>query len=234
MKEMFTLICFNEVVECFIEKRTSRFSVDVVINGEKKRAYLCNTGKLPQLLIKGKRAYCLKTVKNIRLLSIEDYDLGALVDTYYQMKSFEKALELNAIPWLKKCIISKRNPKLGNSVIDYLLTCNGDKVYTELKSAILRLNSDIASYPDTISLRGRRHLNELVRHVAFGGKAMVIFIAALPYVNSFKPNDKVDPLMAILIREAIARGVIVKAFSEYFEPKSKCIILDNYDLKLII
>jgi len=65
---------------------------------KKGRAYLCNTGKLPQLLIKGKRAYCLKTAKNIRLLSIEDYDLGALVDTYYQMKSFEKALELNAIP----------------------------------------------------------------------------------------------------------------------------------------
>jgi len=39
----------------------------------------------------------LKTAKNIRLL-FEDYDLGALVDIYYQMKSFEKALELNAIP----------------------------------------------------------------------------------------------------------------------------------------
>ncbi len=51
MKEMPTLICFNEVVECFIEKRTSRFLVDVVINGEKKRVYLCNTGKLPKLLI---------------------------------------------------------------------------------------------------------------------------------------------------------------------------------------
>jgi len=60
--------------------------------------------------------------------------------------------------------------------MDYLLTCNGDKVYTELKSAILRLNSVIASYPDTISLRGRKHLKELVRHVTFGGKAMVISI----------------------------------------------------------
>ena len=40
--------------------------------------------------------------------------------------------------------------------------------------------------------------------------------------------------MATLIREAIARGAIVKAFSEYFEPKSKCIMLGNYDLKLII
>jgi len=47
MKEMFTLICFNEVVECFIKERTSRFSVNVVINEEKRKAYLCNTAKLP-------------------------------------------------------------------------------------------------------------------------------------------------------------------------------------------
>ena len=231
---MIKLLCFDRIIDCFIERRLSRFTVNVILNDGRRKAYLCNIGKLPQLLVKNRKAYCLKTRKGIRLLAIEDYGKGALVDTYYQMKSFEKAIELNVIPWLKKCLISKRNPRLSNSIIDYLLICNSDSVYVELKSAVLRLNKHVASYPDTGSLRGRRHISELIRYVMLGGRAMIIFIAALPYVDSFKPNDKVDPLITSLIKYALTKGVIVKAISEYFEPESKCIILDNHNLKIII
>ncbi len=231
-KKWLNYFVLTELLSAVIDRRTSRFTVNIIINDTKYKAYLCNTGKLSQLLVKGKKACCLKNSKGIRLLAVKDYDKGALVDTYYQMKSFEKAINVSIIPWLEKCSISRRNPKLGNSVMDYLLICNGNKVYVELKSAILRLNTHIASYPDTVSLR--RHVSELIKHVMLGGKAMVIFVAALPYVNSFKPNSEVDPLLASLIKQLLDEGVIVKAINEYFEPKSKCIMLDNYDLKFII
>ncbi len=231
---MAKLICFDNITECFINRRINRFMVDIVVNNERSKAYLCNTGKLLQLLKKGKKAYCLESKKNMRLLAIEDYGEGALVDTYYQMKSFEKAVRLNVIPWLRNCVISKRNPRLGKSVLDYLLICDSYSVYTELKSAVLRLNDNIASYPDTVSLRGRRHLKELIKYAALGGKALIVFVAALPHVSYFKPNDKIDPQILSLIKQALKKGVIVKAFSEYFEPQSKCIVLDNYDLQLII
>jgi len=81
--------------------------------------------------------------------------LGALIDNQLQMKAFEKSLEANLIPWLLGCHILKRNAKLGASRIDYLLDCNGKKVYLEVKSAVLR-EGDYAMYPDCPSDRGRK------------------------------------------------------------------------------
>ena len=102
-----------------------------------------------------------------RLFSIRENALGAIIDTQLQMKNFERALEARFIPWLRGCRILRRNPRLGRSLIDYLLECDGEPVYVEVKSAVLR-KEKYAMYPDCPSSRGRRQIRGLTNHVEKG------------------------------------------------------------------
>jgi len=148
-------------------------------------AYINNTGRLHDYLGRGKRGFCLKGNNDGRkteytLFSvIENKDNGVIIDTWIQMKAFEEALREGLIPWLKGCKIMKRNIQLGSSYIDYQLDCIEEKIYLEVKSAVLKQNS-YAMYPDCPSLRGRRHIADLTKHIINGGKSVILFIAAVP------------------------------------------------------
>lgn len=154
--------------------------MEVKVEGKTCKAYLNNTGRLTQFLVRGKLGFCLRkeTGKTgFRLFSVEDGELGAIVDTGLQMKVFEESLKNGFIPWLERYRLLRRNVRLGDSIIDYLLTRNGERVYLEVKSAVLR-SDGYAMYPDCPSVRGRRQMRDLIRHSREGGFGALLFIAA--------------------------------------------------------
>jgi len=57
-------------------------------------------------------------------------------------------------------------------------------------------------YPDCPSLRGQRHVKDLIDYVKKGGKGMIVFIAALPNVIAFKPNKKGDIKIHELLKKS--------------------------------
>ena len=224
-------------IECIILGRINRFVVDITIGDTLYRAYINNTGRLSGYLIRGKKGFCIKNEKprktDYRLFSIRENALGAIIDTQLQMKNFERALEARFIPWLRGCRILRRNPRLGRSLIDYLLECDGEPVYVEVKSAVLR-KENYAMYPDCPSSRGRRQIRDLTNHVEKGGKAMILFIAALPEVEAFKPNRDADPEMYKLLLEAHRSGVEMKSIGLHYSPEDSSIYLFNPDLEVIL
>lgn len=224
-------------IKCIILGRINRFVVDITIEGNLYRAYINNTGRLSGYLIRGKKGFCIKNEKprktDYRLFSIRENSLGAIIDTQLQMKSFEGALEARFIPWLRECRILRRNPRLGRSLIDYLLECDGESVYVEVKSAVLR-RKRYAMYPDCPSSRGRRQIEDLIEHVRKGGKAMILFIAALPEVEVFKPNRDADPEMYKLLLEARRSGVEMKSIGLHYSPEDSSINLFNSDLEVTL
>lgn len=123
--------------ECRIIERLNRFVVKIEIQGNYHPSYLNNTGRLSELLVRGRKAFCFRTQTqgktDFRLFAIEERGLGALIDTQLQMKVFEKSSEEDPIPWLDGCRILKRNAKLGASLMDYLLESHGRAVYLELR-----------------------------------------------------------------------------------------------------
>ncbi len=228
----------NNWITCRIVERMNRFVVKINISGEERLAYINNTGRLLEYMVPGRKAYCIprknpgKTTH--RLFAIEDLDGAALIDTGFQMDSFEKLVVKKEIPWLKDCRLEKRNPRLEGSVLDFLLNCSQRPLYVETKSAVLRGDSIYAMYPDCPTLRGRRHIRELTRHAEKGGLGAIIFIAALPRVNAFKPYPEGDPEIPRLLRIAAGKGVLVKAINIYFNPKTSMIVLVNPDLPVIL
>jgi len=229
------ILNIENTVECHVVNRINRFVVKVRLQGNHYRAYINNTGRLNQFLIKGKQGFCVRNEKggktDYRLFAIKEGKLGAIIDTQLQMKAFEKSLEMGLIPWLKGYRILRRNARSGNSLIDYLVEGDGEEAYLEVKSAVLR-EDHYAMYPDCPSARGRKHIKELTSHVQEGGKAVILFIAALPEVRAFKPNKSADPELYQLLVAAHQAGVKIKSIGMTYHPEGSFISLSNSDLSI--
>lgn len=223
-------------ITCRIIRRVNRFTVLVSLNGNLSYAYLNNTGRLEAFIVEGRLAYLfenpIKRGSNYRLFAVEDGNLAALVDTNLQMKLFEKALIMGLIKQFKDFKIVRRNVPLRSSLIDYLLEYSGKMSYLEVKSAVMRIDGSTASYPDCPSIRGRRHIEDLMSASSEGLDCTILFIAALPYINRFKPNGIVDPKLVDLLRLAIKSGVSIKAISMYYDPSDSSVYLDNPELNV--
>ncbi|NIQ07838.1 MAG: DNA/RNA nuclease SfsA [Candidatus Korarchaeota archaeon] len=221
-------------IDCRIQSRINRFVVKVTMGDKPEKVHINNTGRLTDLLQRGRRGFC-NPIKNpeklkYRLFAVEEEGgLGAIIDTRLQMKAFESAVNLDRIPWLKAWKMVKRNPKLGDSLLDYLFKGDSNLLYMEVKSAVMRENG-FAMYPDCPSSRGQRHIRELIDHVQKGKQGSILFIAALPNVYAFKPYKKGDPKIYTLLQKAQKRGVLIKALRMYYHPERATIYLTDPDL----
>jgi len=231
------VLTVENVRECQVIERLNRFVVRAKIAGKQHPLHINNTGRLEEFLVRGRNAFCFMTESTEktegRLFAVEDMGLGALIDTQIQMAAFERLVEKGRIPWLKGCTIQKRNPRLGSSVLDYLLLCEKKAVFVEVKSAVLRVGS-FATYPDCPTTRGQRHVQELTQYSKKGGDAAIVFMSALPGVSAFKPNKAGDPLLKDYLRDAFEQGVNIKAAGLFFDPKDNQVHLFNPDLPVVL
>jgi len=201
----------GKVLPCRVIKRLNRFTVSVMVNDEYAKAYLANTGRLDTVLHEGSKGYCLKRdgvgKTKYRLVGVKVKDLGiAVLDTLLHMRVFEEYVSKGLIGWLRGCKILSKNVRVNKSMFE----CYGMRGYVELKSAVALVNS-YAAYPDCPTLRGRRHVRDLLSLTLRGFKTFLIFVAAIPKVKGFKLYEERDKVLAELIREALRRGVEVKA-----------------------
>ena len=233
------LVTTPRFVECVVEERLNRFVVAVRHGRELKRAHINNTGRLLELLSRGRGVACIPWSEkasprrtSLRLFAVREESGWALIDTQFQMRAFEQAVEDERIWWLKRYSLARRNPRPGDSVLDYLLREHQGpgELFLETKSAVLR-EGTFAMYPDCPTERGQRHVRELMEHVAQGGKGAICFVAAMPRVSAFRPSVAGDPVVAALIKESQEAGVDVRAVAMHFDGNG--ILLDNPDLPVL-
>ncbi|MCL7385359.1 MAG: DNA/RNA nuclease SfsA [Thaumarchaeota archaeon] len=231
------LLVLQGVEECLILERLNRFTLRVEVKGRESFAFLQNTGRLLDYVVRGKRGFCIPIEKprklSRRLFAISENDLAAIVDTYLQSRAFEEAIGRGLIPWLRGCRISRKDVLLAGTKIDYLMLCELKDVLVELKSAVLRLNHH-ASYPDCPSSRAVRQVKGLLESVKRGTRAILVFIAAIPHVKGFKLNYEMDPTLCELIAKAHAAGLEIRGIQMVYESTDSSIMLLNSDLPIEI
>lgn len=227
------LLQIADPIECRIVERINRFVVRVQVGGRDFHAWTNNTGRLEQFIVRGRRAFCTANSKqgktDFRLFAIEHGEAAALVDTRFQMSAFENAVELGMIPWLAGYRIVRRDARLGDSLIDYLLDCPGKQLHLEVKSAVLT-DGHHAMYPDCPTARGRKHIRDLTDLALDGGQACILFIAALPGVRAFKPNRSADPALCDLLGEAHTAGVVLRSAGIAYHPDNSSVSPYDPDL----
>lgn len=230
-----SILKISKIIPCKILIRLNKFLVKVKIKNKIHIVSLNNTGRLEKILIKNKTGFLLP-IKNpqktkYRLSFIkEDKESAMIIDTSLQMECFEIGIKKNLISWLKGAKILKRNVKLDDSLIDFLIQHKNKKYYLEIKSAVMKENN-FAMYPDCPSIRGQKHIKELIKH---SKNSIILFIAGMKNINAFKPNKNADEKIYELLKIAKKRKVIIKALQIYLDLKTKNIILKNDNLKVIL
>lgn len=95
-----------------------------------------------------------------------------------------------------------------NSRADFLLRGTGlPDCYVEVKNVTAAVDHGIALFPDAVSVRGTKHLRELMSMVVTGHRAVLVFCVQRDDVAEVRPADAIDPLYGRTLREAIATGV---------------------------
>jgi len=74
-------------------------------------------------------------------------------------------------------------------------------------------------FPDTVSLRGQKHLRELTSVVEQGQRAILFFAVLHTGIQQVSAAAHLDPLYAQLLREAVKKGVEVMAYRAEITPQ---------------
>ena len=102
--------------------------------------------------------------------------------------------------------------RTGKSRLDGLLTGPGlPKWWLEAKNVSL-VEEEVAYFPDAITARGARHMDDLGGLVEQGDKASCIFIVQRSDARCFSPADFIDKAYAEAFTRALEKGVQMWVF----------------------
>jgi len=132
-----------------------------------------------------------------------------------------EALAAGALPELRGWGRVRREVRYGaRSRVDFLLERGRRLCYLEVKSVTLDLGGRVAGFPDSVTERGRRHLEELMGVAAGGDRAVLLFAVNRTGARAVRPADDIDPRYGEALRRAAAAGVEILAYRSRITPRS--------------
>jgi sugar fermentation stimulation protein A len=196
-------------------KRYKRFFVDVALESQEVITAHCpNPGSMLGLKDSGlgvwvSKANPLKERKlfyTLELVRSEEALVG--INTLKTNHLLEEALNLKKIPELTSFTTFKREIRYGNnSRIDFLLRDEeGRECYLEVKNVHLKRQGQ-AQFPDSVTERGTKHLQELMVMVQKGYPCIVVYVVQRDDCDVFSLAKDIDPLYAKTAYEAHKMGV---------------------------
>ena len=103
------------------------------------------------------------------------------------------------------------------SRLDFLVEVGGRRIYLEVKS-VTWVEDRVALFPDGVTARGRRHLEDLAALVGQGHQAWNIFVVQRGDARLFRPAAAVDPAYARRLAWAVQEGVKILVLVEKVAP----------------
>ncbi|MCC8181273.1 MAG: DNA/RNA nuclease SfsA [Planctomycetes bacterium] len=102
--------------------------------------------------------------------------------------------------------------KRGDSRLDLLLANPGEPdTLVEIKNCTLAENG-AAKFPDAVTARGAKHLEELARLRRNGDRAVIFILVQRGDAEYFTPADEIDPHWGTTLRQVLRDGVELLAY----------------------
>ena len=141
------------------------------------------------------------------------------INTAHPNRLVAEAIQAERITELLNYSDIRREVRIGkHSRLDLLLTGRPGRCYVEVKNVTL-LEENQAHFPDAVTVRGQRHLQELIRIVRKGDRAMIFFVVQRQDAKMFTPADHIDPEYGRLLRKAVKTGVKVSVYQAEVNPQ---------------
>ena len=215
----------NKLIPGRFIKRYKRFFVDVKIKDKKITAHCPNTGSMYGLLKKGNKVWVTKSDNPNRKLKytlqiIEDKKSKVGVNTHLTNKIVHHALENNLIKEFDKKIEIKPETKFGtNTRFDFLITQKKFKAFIEVKNVTLSRIKNLAEFPDAVTSRGLKHINELLKASNMGYKIFILYLIQRNDCKLFKIAEDVDPEYSNSLVKAVKKKLNILCYDCKFSSK---------------
>ena len=208
--------------------RPNRFIAHVEVGGQTEVCHVKNTGRCRELLIPGVRVWLEESANPARktkydLIAVEkERERGSLLinmDAQAPNKVFGEWAAAGGLGFVPTLL--RPEMTYGNSRFDYYweLSKGGEarRGFWEIKGVTLE-EGGAARFPDAPTIRGVKHLEELVLARQAGYEAGVCFIVQMEGMNHVAPNDTTHPEFGAALRRAASLGVEVLALECSVEP----------------
>ena len=198
----------------FLE-RPNRFLTKIEIDGKVVESHLPDPGRLKELLIKGARLRVRKVPETAihrrtkwTTVMVKSGKPYISLDTTLPNKLVKRLLENKELPFLKDWNLKKTEVTVGKHRFDFLLENKDSEFFLEVKSVTL-VENGVAMFPDAVTERGKKHMEELSKLRDSGFGAAVLIVCQRSDVRKFTPHWERDSKFASSLLRAKSLGVKV-------------------------
>jgi len=220
------------LIPATLVRRYKRFLADVVLpSGEELTVHVANPGAMLGLVAPGGTVWLSKSDNPKRKLAYSwelvavDFGVGPElvgINAANPNALVAEALAAGSIPALAGYASVRREVKYGkNSRVDFLLSSpDQPSCYLEIKNVHLMRKPGLAEFPDSVTARGAKHLDELAAMVAAGHRAVMLYLIQIGSAARFSLARDIDPAYAAAFDRARSRGVEAIAYRCALTPSS--------------
>lgn len=169
---------YSDIHKAVFLERPNRFIAHCTVDGMLETVHVKNTGRCRELLVPGATVYLEKSSNPNRKTA---YDL-VTVETPFGLVNMDAAAPnqvagelLRAGAILSSPTLVQPEVRFGASRLDFYAENDRQRLFVEVKGVTLR-QGEWAVFPDAPTVRGTKHMGELVQAVAQGYRAMALLI----------------------------------------------------------
>lgn len=214
------------IVEGALVRRYKRFFADCLLDDDTAVvAHTANTGAMTGLVDAGNRVLLTHHAGSAATRRKLAYSLEAVrvvggwvgVNTAAPNALVATAVARGLVDELAGYATIRREVKYGaggRSRVDLVLADGDRRCFVEVKSVTLREDRGPdrrAAFPDAVSERARKHVEDLARERRRGAEAAIVFVCQRGDCDAFAPAWSVDPAYAKALAAAAKKGLVVVA-----------------------
>ena len=209
-------------------RRYQRFLADMALDsGATVTAHCPNPGSMMGLADPGLRCWLEPTPDPRRKLDfawrLVELPGGHMagIDATLPNRLVGRALREHQLPQLSGFDAMRAEVRYGAaSRVDFLLTGPDGQTFVEVKNVHLRRSGNWAEFPDCVTARGARHLDELAGMVRAGQRAVLLYLVQRTDCARLRLAADLDPGYARAAAAARQAGVEFLAWGTHITPEA--------------
>ena len=215
----------DKLISGLLIKRYKRFFVDIKVGSKIITAHCPNTGSMQGLLEKNNKVWLTKSANPNRKLKytlqiIENQSAKVGINTHITNKITLEALKSSIIAKFKNFETLKQEVNFGsNTRFDFLITNGTRKSFIEVKNVTLSRKKGVAEFPDAVTSRGLKHIQELLKANQKGYEIYLLYIIQRDDCNKFELAKDIDPKYCELLVKAVKKNLNVLCYDCKFSSK---------------